>query len=93
MQIPKLTWMPYTSHVLDLFLEDVGRQKWADELFALAKQIAKFIYAQHKSPAIFPAKSQLALKQSGATHCHHAPCLSFVAVLQLAAHLLLQVPA
>eukprot|EP00891_Asterochloris_glomerata_P001746 jgi/Astpho2/1746/fgenesh1_pg.00032_%23_73_t len=61
LQIPELTWMPYTSHVLDLFLEDVGRQKWADELFALAKQIAKFIYAQHKSPAIFPAKSHRGL--------------------------------
>ena len=63
----KLTWMPCTAHVMDLFLDDVGKQDWANELFAWANSTIKFIRAHHKPLAIFHTKSRLELKQPGAT--------------------------
>ncbi len=67
-RFPKLTWMPCTAHVLDLFLEDVGKQDFASDLFDWARQIVKFIRAHHKPLAIFRSKSKLELKQSCATN-------------------------
>ena len=51
------------------FLEDVGKQEWASDLFTWARHFVKFIKAHHKSLAIFRAKSKLELKQSCATIC------------------------
>ena len=67
--------MRCTAHILDLFLEDIGKQDWAGELFAWAKEIVKFIKAHHKSLAIFRSKSQLELKQAGATSDGLQTCL------------------
>ena len=82
--------MPCTAHIIDLFLEDIGKQEWADELFTWAKGIVKFIKAHHKSLAVFRSKSQLELKQAGAiSHCLqtlHATtfeCSSSLALMQL----------
>ena len=60
----KLTWMPCTAHVLDLFLEDIGKQEWAKDPFRWAQQIVKFIRGRGKPLAIFRAKSKLELKSS-----------------------------
>lgn len=57
--------MPCTAHVVDLFLEDVGKKEWAHELFDWAKIIVKFIKGHHKSLAIFRSKSRVDLKQAG----------------------------
>ena len=66
-RFPQLTWMPCTAHVMDLFLEDIGKQDWAKELFAWANSIIKFFRAHHKPLAIFRTKSRLELVQPGAT--------------------------
>ena len=86
---PKLTWMPCTAHIIDLFLEDIGKQEWAGELFTWAKGIVKFIKAHHKSLAIFRNKSQLELTQAGDPDCLQSlpattiMCSSSFALMQL----------
>ena len=79
--------------MLNLFLEDIGKQCWADEVFAWAKPIIRFIRSHQESLAIFGAKSQLDLKQPGVKSCHSTPFLCMLLCFQFAGRVLHQVPA
>jgi len=66
-RFPHITFTPYTSHCLDLLLEDMGKLDWVSFLIAKARITLKFITNHHKSLALFRSLSKLELLKPGET--------------------------
>jgi hypothetical protein len=66
-RFPHITFIPCTSHCLDLLLEDMGKLDWVSSVIAEARTTLKFITNHHKSLALFRSMSKLELLKPGET--------------------------
>lgn len=55
---PSITWTPCTAHVLDLFLEDMGKMDFVSNRLEEAKKVVHFITNHHMSLALFRQHSR-----------------------------------
>lgn len=66
-QYPHITWTACASHVLDLLLEDIGKQSWAAGPIRKARKLVKFITNHHMAQALYRNHSKLQLLKPGVT--------------------------
>lgn len=64
---PHITWCPCVAHVVDLYLEDVGRLEAVASLIENGKDVCKFICNHQQSRAIFQSFSPLELVRHAET--------------------------
>lgn len=62
---PHITWTACASHVLDLLLEDIGKQTWAAGPIRKARKLVKFITNHHMAQALYRKHNSLQLLKPG----------------------------
>ena len=66
-EYPAIVWTPCASHCLDLLIEDIGKNFWVDEIFAVAKSMVKFVTKRPKVLSIYWANSSLEILKPSQT--------------------------
>jgi hypothetical protein len=64
-RFPHIQWTPCTAHIIDLYLEDIGKLEWAAKRIKEAKAIVKLVTLHHAPHAIFRSKATLELVKPG----------------------------
>ena len=64
-QYPHITWTACALHVLDLLLEDIGKQAWAAGPIKKARKLVKFITNHHMAQALYRKHNELQLIKPG----------------------------
>ena len=62
---PHVTFTGCTAHILDLFLEDVGKLEWVKGLVSQAKGVIKFVKLHQKPHGLYRQHEKLALLLPG----------------------------
>ncbi|KAG1665603.1 hypothetical protein FOA52_003250 [Chlamydomonas sp. UWO 241] len=62
-----ITWVPCTAHIVDLFLEDVGKMVFVEEPIKECHSIANFIANHHAPHALYRQNNDLELSRHGDT--------------------------
>lgn len=66
-RFPHITVLGCTAHIMDLLLEDIGKEKWAKEAIVEGKALVTFVRKHHLPRALFRKYSKVALLKPGDT--------------------------